>query len=942
MANPLNHEKALYAYVRSQGSAIAIKQDVWDFIHHRVTDNIMAIVLICQRLLADKKAMSAEEAVRILAWIKDIKDAISVVTTPSKESLAFPQFQDVIPLNPVIKELVTHQYGNDIYAMEFMLHMAVDPMGPEPIPTEVIQKILNHALSIKEFITKLEDTAQWKDSEQKYHTLYDSFQDGLFLTNMKGDILEVNQAYLDMLGYSEEEIKKINSQKFTPEKWHKKQEEIISNLVMTRGYSDIFEKEYIKKDGNVIPVDLKVWLIRDSQGEPLGIWGIARNITERKMAEKEAIKDILDSQMVIQKISDGITVSDENGHFEIFNLKMEEITGYTAQEANRQADFSALIHPDPEDRQDVYKRLDEIVASKGRRETQTAIQAKDGSQKLLLVSTSLINYKNRNMFLSVWRDITERKRLESALQKSEMSFRRLFETAQDGILILDADSGRIREVNPFLIDMLGYSREVFLGRELWEVGAFVDIDKSKTTFQRLQNEGYVRYDDLPLQTKDGRLINVEFVSNTYNVGQEKVIQCNIRDITERRHFELEREGSRKALKKSNKTLEELTLRDSQTGLYNHRHLKKALEANFSRAERQGRPLSVIMMDIDYFKSINDVYGHVFGDLVLRQFAAQLTKAVRPYDVVIRIGGEEFVVLSLDSDRAGALALAKRIQNRIKLYSFKNKKHSVKIKLSLAIASYPEDNVAKDEALMDLADQILNKAKENGGNIIYSSLDLKNGIGKVPETSDVHLLKEKIGKLTKRANQSLVEATFAFAKTIELKDCYTGKHVERTVHYAVKISQALDLSKDRQEVIKGSAMLHDLGKVGISELILRKKSKLSAEEFERIKRHPQIGVDIIRPIHFLRPIIPALLHHHERWDGKGYPQGLKGRRIPLEARILAIADVYQALVSVRPYKKAYSKAKSIKIIKKASGTQFDPDIVKTFLKILQDEKSGSRS
>jgi HD-GYP domain-containing protein (c-di-GMP phosphodiesterase class II) len=210
-------------------------------------------------------------------------------------------------------------------------------------------------------------------------------------------------------------------------------------------------------------------------------------------------------------------------------------------------------------------------------------------------------------------------------------------------------------------------------------------------------------------------------------------------------------------------------------------------------------------------------------------------------------------------------------------------------------------------------------------------------GTVKKNSDINSLKEKIGKLTSRASQSLIEETLAFAKTIELKDHYTGKHAGITVSYAAKISRELDLSNDKIELIKEAAMLHDLGKVGIAEHILHKKSKLSREEFEVIKKHPQIGVDIIRPIHSLHPVMPFLLYHHERWDGKGYPHGLAGKRIPLGARIIAIADVYQALVSNRHYRKAYSKEKAVTIIRKASGTQFDPDIVKAFLTILQRER-----
>jgi HD-GYP domain-containing protein (c-di-GMP phosphodiesterase class II) len=201
---------------------------------------------------------------------------------------------------------------------------------------------------------------------------------------------------------------------------------------------------------------------------------------------------------------------------------------------------------------------------------------------------------------------------------------------------------------------------------------------------------------------------------------------------------------------------------------------------------------------------------------------------------------------------------------------------------LAVASYPEDNVLGGMDLIKLADEILNKTKEGGGNRVCSSLDIEKKSATMMQTSDVQFLKEKITKLTKRANQSLIEAVFAFAKTLIVKDHYTGEHAERTVYYATEIAKELNLRKEKIELIKQAAMLHDLGKVGMSEEILHKNSRLNREEVAEIKRHPQIGVDIIRPIQALHLIIPALLYHHERWDGKGYPNGLKKENIPLGA------------------------------------------------------------
>ena len=162
-------------------------------------------------------------------------------------------------------------------------------------------------------------------------------------------------------------------------------------------------------------------------------------------------------------------------------------------------------------------------------------------------------------------------------------------------------------------------------------------------------------------------------------------------------------------------------------------------------------------------------------------------------------------------------------------------------------------------------------------------------------------------------------------------------MESTVRYATAIAKALDLAPEELENVRQAAVLHDLGKVGISDKILHKRSKLTDREFDEIKKHPQIAADIIRPIQFMHDIVPLVLYHHERWDGKGYPAGLKAEEIPIGARIIAIADVYQALTSNRPYRKAFSKKKALQIIKEGAGTQFDARIVDLFIKYLKKGK-----
>jgi HD-GYP domain-containing protein (c-di-GMP phosphodiesterase class II) len=262
-----------------------------------------------------------------------------------------------------------------------------------------------------------------------------------------------------------------------------------------------------------------------------------------------------------------------------------------------------------------------------------------------------------------------------------------------------------------------------------------------------------------------------------------------------------------------------------------------------------------------------------------------------------------------------------------------------LKVSIGVASYPEDGATRATDLLSLMEKNLNRAKEYGGNRIHALG--QTGPQAVPGVADegsdeILYLKEKITKLNKQANQNIIESIFALARTIELKDQCTGDHVERVVFYATEIANKFHLPDEQIENLKQAAILHDLGKIGISESILRKPTKLTDEEFELIKKHPLIAVDIIRPIHFLHHVIPLILYHHERWDGKGYPERLKSEEIPLGARILAVADVYQALTSDRPYRKAYSKGEALSIMQENAGTQFDPKIVPILVDIVNAE------
>ncbi|MGE5378079.1 MAG: GGDEF domain-containing protein [Bacteroidota bacterium] len=296
--------------------------------------------------------------------------------------------------------------------------------------------------------------------------------------------------------------------------------------------------------------------------------------------------------------------------------------------------------------------------------------------------------------------------VQKKIKTSELRYRRLFEAAQDGILILDAQTGAITDVNPFLIKMLGYSREEFIQRKLWEVGAFQDIEASREAFKALQVHEYIRYEDLPLRAKNGKLVEVEFVSNVYLAGDERVIQCNIRDITQRKQAE-------DALLKSQALLQEQSVRDHLTGLFNRRYMEETLERELLRASRKQLSLGIIMLDVDNLKRLNDTWGHAAGDRILRELGNLLFKHIRGEDIPCRYGGDEFILILPDASREVTRARAELICENARHFHLQYEGQSLMpVTLSLGVAIFPEHGATSTEILR-MVDAALYRAKSGG-------------------------------------------------------------------------------------------------------------------------------------------------------------------------------------------------------------------------------------
>ncbi len=361
--------------------------------------------------------------------------------------------------------------------------------------------------------------------------------------------------------------------------------------------------------------------------------------------------------------------------------------------------------------------------------------------------------------------------------------------------------------------------------------------------------------------------------------------------------------------------------DGLTGLYNHRHFHKCLEQEIARGSRFGSIFSLIMLDVDLFKTYNDTYGHLAGDKILRNIGDYIKGSIRTVDMAFRYGGEEFAIILPEAQLDDAYKVAERIRKTIES---KMTSSAMPITVSLGVANWPSDGLMKEEVI-DCADAALYRAKQTGRNRTCLSSDILK-----PE-----LLVAGAELETRPKALSII---YALAATVDAKDHRTYGHSKKVSDYAVALAQALGLPRDRTATIRAAGLLHDIGKIAIPDSILNKEGPLTEEEWEPVKAHPRLGVEILRHVIDLINCLPAILHHHERYDGNGYPSGLKGENIPLEARILTIADAYDALTSPRPYHKQLSSQQALDELKRCAGTQFDPELADIFCKTMEQTLS----
>lgn len=387
--------------------------------------------------------------------------------------------------------------------------------------------------------------------------------------------------------------------------------------------------------------------------------------------------------------------------------------------------------------------------------------------------------------------------------------------------------------------------------------------------------------------------------------------------------------------------------DGLTGLLNHRTGQEKLSEQLRLAERYQRNVAIVMLDVDHFKSINDTYGHPVGDTVLRSVAKLVRRDCRDVDLPIRYGGEEFLLVLPEISQEGAVVVAERIRKSLQQEIITHDNVELSVTASFGVASFPED--ANNQAnLLELADKALYLSKRLGRNQVHTPADLmfeepppEPVKQQLQPTNFVPPSVSADAEQREELVPEVVEMVKALASALYSKSEYNKIHHLETARMAELLAKVMGLNQQQVEQIRVAGLLHDVGTLSLPSDLLTKQGVLDDEERELVEQHTVLGAQLLRPIRALRDICEILENHHERWDGTGYPRGLKGEEIPLPARIVSIVDSYHAMISDRPYRPAMSHDEAVKALYQGAGSQWDPFLVDVFVAVLGNIKDTAQ-
>ncbi|MBK8421481.1 PAS domain S-box protein [Candidatus Villigracilis saccharophilus] len=724
-------------------------------------------------------------------------------------------------------------------------------------------------------------------SEAKYRRMVETANEGVMVLDRDSRMTGVNKQAASMLGYS---IEELIGQKFELLLFTEDLEDHLTQMQMRKqGQSSVFERCFRRKDGSKLWTIISATTITDHEGNFNGSFGMLTDITERKRSEDQLRKSEAMFRAVVENSNDGILFGDANAVIHYRSPSYNRINGYSDQERVGHSGFET-VHPD--DAKDLRAYWANLIAHPEiSHKTEYRIRHKDGTWRWIESSgQNLLNNPDVQSVIINSRDITERKHSEDALKQSELKYRGLFEVNKDGISIFLVDAQGVPstfiEFNTAAHQMLGYTRDEMLGLS-------PQMLEPKTTLEQLQfresefkTKGIANFETALLH-KDGHLVSTDFTAQLIQYEGKPAVMNIVRDITEREQYENE-------------------LQAIAT-------LSAALRAAQTRAEM----LPVIVEQLIFLLNCEAVTIEIIDPLTGDSVTEAAFGIWKP---LIGVRQEKGTGIN------AIISQTRQPWHTNDLNHTENFAHPEFVHKGIH-GGIGAPLIAQDNLIGFVWMGRQNEVANSDVRLLSSIADITaNAIYRAT--------------LHEQAQKDAADLTLAYDTTLEgwvqaleLRDHETEGHTRRVVEMTIDLARSMGVSEDEVIEIRRGALLHDIGKMGIPDSVLLKPGTLNEREWEIMRQHPDYAYRLLTPIEYLRPVLDIPYCHHERWDGTGYPRGLKNEEIPLAARIFAIVDVWDALTSDRPYRLAWSKEKALKHISEQSNKHFDPAVVEAFLKIV---------
>lgn len=856
--------------------------------------------------------LEAEDAAAGLALLRSVAVDCVVLdyNLPDLDGLAFLA---EVAQEPEIKGLpvifLTGQ-GNETVAVQAMKNGAADYLVKGALSGDLLTRAIRHALETREARQALVEQNTFLNA------LLETIPHPIFYRDTQGRYTGCNKAFEQFAGKNRSEIVGRTPMDVLvvndSERYFESEAQLLQHAGMLSTETAIDTHDGRKRD-----VIVSKATFTDHKGRIKGLVGAVMDITERKQMEAALRQTTIQLRENLEKLeaANSRILDQQKAVIEEERLKvLLQMAGATAHELNQPLvellGYIDLFDFDKDDPEKVGSHLSKIKAA-GQRiaEIVKTIQSIRPDQNHTPLPGSVITLDQDVRLL--------------VIDDSDTDFRRLCNALHDQSRI---EILRARDISDALEKLAARPIDLIILDYLLPSGNGLDFLRK-------------------LEEKECRVPVIFSTGHGDEMIAAKAIQAGAYDYLPKAKVDrdnlsrtiahvLDRHRLKTEVNQAMRKMADMSVRDELTGLYNRRYMNEVLDREYSRAKRYDSDLSCLLIDMDFFKQINDSYGHIFGDHVLRSFAGMLRENVRESDFCFRFGGEEFMVLLPNTDIEGANNTAEKLRVMVEAKSFEDGQNSTHLTISVGSVSLKQHRPPDMRSMLAFADKALYRAKSDGRNRLKMYLEAGEGAGQEREVPlDMVYFRERLASiLDKTRNASLNSLALLLDQLGAVR--FKEHHRKALVQIEV-LGQQMRLPTKILDTIKRAAALHDHLKVLMPAAVMDKKEPLDSFDRAYIENHSTMLAEVTRLFEFFQNEREILLYHQERYDGEGYPSGLKGEQIPLGARLYAIADAVTAMLSERPYRPALTGRQVVEELQRNAGTQFDPNLVRVFIAALDD-------